>query len=98
MKTIRILLSVLFFLGMTAHAFSQTESSSGWKIGTITDVKNKFIEIDSKLCMVSESVIIKSVGGDELGSNLKLLSGVEKILYIKEAGKIVEIRIFQSAQ
>ncbi len=97
-KTLRIFLSILFILGTAVYAFPESLGSPEWKVGTITDVNRNSIEIDGKLFIVSALVEIKTVRGEKLGSGLELLTGVESIFFKEKDDKIVEIRIFKSAQ
>ncbi len=98
MKILRIMLSVLFLFGMTANAFSETFSSPEWKKGTITRITTRFIEIDGKLRRPGNPLIIKTLYGDQLESNIELLRAVEKIYFKEKKGEIVEIRIFGTVQ
>lgn len=98
MKTLRILLVALFFLGTGANAFSETFASPEWKKGTITRITTRFIEIDGKLRRPAKPLIIKTIYGDKLESNLEQLKAVETIYFKEKNGEIVEIRILGTAQ
>jgi len=98
MKTLRILLSILFLLGTAAHAFPEIIKLHAWKTGKITDIKKKLIELDGKLYLVSDSVVIMTLDKSVLGSDLELLRSVESILFTEKNGKIDLIRIDQSMQ
>ncbi len=100
MKAIKIILLVSFLLGFRTYVFAgaETFSSPEWKTGIITGVTAKFIEIDGKLRLPDDPLVIKTLYGDELDSNLELLRGVEKIYFKEKNGKIAEIRIFGIAQ
>lgn len=94
-KIISVLLMVYFLVMAVAPVSSEVFHGKEWKIGKVTKVMVDSIRVDGRDYYVSESVIIKDINKEILPWDLRVLRGVDEILYRIVDGEIVEIRIYK---
>ncbi|MBI5196310.1 MAG: hypothetical protein HZA10_08310 [Nitrospirae bacterium] len=94
-KIVNIVIMSTILLALALPVFPKSTGKDEWKKGSVTSVHENSIGIDGRRHYVSDSVIMKDISDEILTKDLKILKGVDEILYKMDKGEITEIKIFR---